>query len=167
MKTALTSTPVLGFPREEGQWYLDTDTSDVGTAAVLSQIQGGEERVIGYLSKSLEGSKQCYCMARKKLLTVVRALKNFKCCLYGQKITVGTDNSDVSWLHRSKDPLGQPDRWIDVFDTYDITVPGDQSSDEKRRLRAGVVARGDGHATPRAPGAPFQNRSRTPKPGDW
>ena len=68
MKTALTSTQVLGFPREEGHWYLDTDTSDVGTGAVLSQIQGGQKRVIGYLSKSLEGSEQRYCTARKKLL---------------------------------------------------------------------------------------------------
>ena len=50
-----------------------------------------------------------------------RALKNFKCYLYGQKITVRTDNSGVSWLHRSKDPVGQPARWIEVIDTYDIT----------------------------------------------
>ena len=48
---------------------------------------------------------------------MVRALKHFKCYLYGQKITV----SAVSWLHRSKDPVGQPARWIEVIDTYDIT----------------------------------------------
>ena len=62
-----------------------------------------------------------YCKARKELLAVVRALKHFKCYLYGQKITVRTDNSAVSWLHRSKDPVGQPARWIKVIDTYDIT----------------------------------------------
>ena len=27
----------------------------------------------------------------------------------------------MSWLHRSKDPVGQPARWIEVIDTYDIT----------------------------------------------
>ena len=41
---------ILGFPREEGQWYLDMDASEVGTGA-----QNGEERVIAYASKSLEG----------------------------------------------------------------------------------------------------------------
>ena len=82
--------PILGFPREEGLWYLDTDTSDVGTGAVLSQIWDVEERVIAYVSKSLEGSEQRYCTARKELLAVVRALKHFKCYLYGQKITVRT-----------------------------------------------------------------------------
>ena len=94
LKNALTSVPILGFPREEGLWYLDTDASNVGTGAVLSQIQHGEERVIAYVSKSLEGSKE--------LLAVVRALKHFKCYLYGQKITVRMDNSAVSWLHRIK-----------------------------------------------------------------
>ena len=88
---------------------------------MLSQVQDEEERVIAYVSKSLEGSEQRYCTARKELLAVVRALKHFKCYLYGQKITVRTDNSAVSWLHRSKDPVGQPARWIEVIDTYDIT----------------------------------------------
>ena len=121
LKNALTSALLLGFPHEEWLWYLNTDTSDVGMGAVLSQIQDGEERVIAYVSKSLEGSEQRYCMARKELLGVVGALKHFKCYLYGQKITVRTDSSAVSWLHRSKDPVGQPTRWIEVINTYDIT----------------------------------------------
>ena len=96
LKNALTSAPILGFPREEELWYLDTDASDVGMGAMLSQIQDGEERVIAYISKSLQGSEQRYCTARKELLAVVRALKHFKCYLYGQKITVRMDNSAVS-----------------------------------------------------------------------
>ena len=31
LKNTLTSAPILGFPREDGLWYLDTDASDVGT----------------------------------------------------------------------------------------------------------------------------------------
>ena len=77
LKNALTSAPILGFSREEGLWYLDTNASDVGTGAVLSQIQDEEERVIAYVSKSLEGSEQ--------RLAVVRALKHFKCYLNRQK----------------------------------------------------------------------------------
>ena len=111
LKNALTSAQILGFPQEEGLWYLDTDASDVGTGAVLSQIQDREERVIAYVSKSLEGNEQRYCTARTELLAVVRVLKHF---------TVRTDNSAVSWLHRSKDPVGQPARWIEVINTYDI-----------------------------------------------
>ena len=122
LKNALTSAPILVFPREDGLWYLDTDTSDVGMGAVLSKVQDEEERVIAYVSKSLEGSEQRDCKACKELLAVVRALKHFKCCLYRQKVTVRTDNSALSWLHRSKDPVGQPARWIEVINTYDITL---------------------------------------------
>ena len=110
LKAALTSAPVLGFPNEEGEWYLDTDASEVGRGAVLSIMQDVEERLIAYASKSLEGSKRRYCTACKELLVVVRALKHFKCYLYGQKIIMLTDNSVVSWLHQSKDPVGQPAR---------------------------------------------------------
>ena len=81
LKNALTSAPILGFSCEEGLWYLDTAPSDVGTGAVLSQIQDGEERVIAYVSKCLEGSEQRYCTTCKELLAVVRALKHFKCYL--------------------------------------------------------------------------------------
>ena len=121
LKNALTSAQILGFPHEEGLWYLNTYASDVGTGAVLSQIQDGEDRVIAYVSKSIEGSEQRYCTARKELLAVVRAFKHFKCYLYGQKITVRTDYSALSWLHRSKDLVGQPARWTEVIVTYDIT----------------------------------------------
>ena len=105
--------------RPRGQ--TDTDASDIGTGAVLSQVQDGEERVISYASKSLGGTKQWYFTARMELLEVVQALKHFKCYLYGQKITVRTDNSAVSWLYRSKDHVGQPARWIEVIDTYNVT----------------------------------------------
>ena len=57
LKTALTQARILGFPREEGQWYFDTEASDVDTRAVLFQIQDRDEGVIAYTSKSLEGSE--------------------------------------------------------------------------------------------------------------
>jgi len=34
------------MPEPEGQYILDTDASDVGLGAVLSQMQNGEEHVI-------------------------------------------------------------------------------------------------------------------------
>ena len=89
-----------------------------GSRAVSGPGQG---RASHCLCQQVTRGEQRYCTARKELLAVVRALKHFKCYLYGQKITVRTDNSAVSWLHRSKDPVGQPARWIEVIDTYDIT----------------------------------------------
>ena len=45
LKTALTSAPILAYPRPEGQFTLNTDASGVAVGAVLSQLQD-EEQVI-------------------------------------------------------------------------------------------------------------------------
>ena len=42
LKTLLTTAPVLSFPNpDEGEFILDTDASNVGLGAVLSQLQQG------------------------------------------------------------------------------------------------------------------------------
>lgn len=46
------TSPVLACPSNDGNFVLDTDASNYGAGAVLSQIQNGEERVVSYFSKS-------------------------------------------------------------------------------------------------------------------
>ncbi|GBM71337.1 Retrovirus-related Pol polyprotein from transposon 297 [Araneus ventricosus] len=53
LKQALTSSPILTYPRTDKDFILDTDASNEGIGAVLSQNIGNEERVIAYFSKSL------------------------------------------------------------------------------------------------------------------
>jgi hypothetical protein len=51
-KDFLTTSPILACPTSVGEFILDTDASNFGAGAVLSQIQEGEERVISYFSKT-------------------------------------------------------------------------------------------------------------------
>ncbi|GBN83301.1 Retrovirus-related Pol polyprotein from transposon 297, partial [Araneus ventricosus] len=53
LKQALITSPVLTYPRTDKEFILDTDASNEGIGAVLSQKIGNEECVIGYFSKSL------------------------------------------------------------------------------------------------------------------
>lgn len=48
LKSAFTSTGIMGFPRDKGEFYLDTDVSDYQIGAVLSQMQDGQLKVISY-----------------------------------------------------------------------------------------------------------------------
>ena len=43
LKAKLTPEPILALPKDEGQSILDTDASDFGLGAVLSQVQDGTE----------------------------------------------------------------------------------------------------------------------------
>ncbi|GBN01476.1 hypothetical protein AVEN_209205-1, partial [Araneus ventricosus] len=53
LKQALTSSPILTYLRTDKDFILDTDASNEGIGAVLSQNTGNEERVIAYFSKIL------------------------------------------------------------------------------------------------------------------
>ncbi|GFU12613.1 retrovirus-related Pol polyprotein from transposon opus [Nephila pilipes] len=53
LKQALTTSPVLTYPRTDEDFILDTDASNEGIGTVLSQKIGNEECVIAYFSKSL------------------------------------------------------------------------------------------------------------------
>jgi len=45
-------------------FLLDTNACDVSIGAVLSQVQGGVERVIAYASRSLSKAERNYCVTR-------------------------------------------------------------------------------------------------------
>ncbi|RXN36309.1 krab-a domain-containing [Labeo rohita] len=42
LKELLTTAPILGYPMDSGDLILDTDASNFGIGAVLSQLQQGE-----------------------------------------------------------------------------------------------------------------------------
>eukprot|EP00731_Ephydatia_muelleri_P011946 Em0006g840a len=59
LRKRLVSSPVLAYPDYERRFILDTDASDVGIGAVLSQVSDcGSERVIAYASRSLTRPEQ-------------------------------------------------------------------------------------------------------------
>ena len=129
LKTALTTAPILAYPKPELQFILDTDASNYAVGAALSQLEDGKERVIAYMSKSLNRHEISYCVTRKELLAVVKALKTFHSYLYGQHVLLRTDNAAVSWMRSLKCPSGQVARWLQELGTYDLEVthrPGAQ-----------------------------------------
>jgi len=48
LKNALNSSPILAMPNDKDPILLDTDACDVSIGAILSQVQGGVERVIAF-----------------------------------------------------------------------------------------------------------------------
>ena len=128
LKEALSSAPILGYPNATDQWYLDCDASSVGTGAVLSQSQNGQERVIAHFSKSLNKTQRQYCVTRRELLAIVEAVRHFHHYLYGVSFIVRTDHGALSWLMKFKSPTGQLARWLEVLSTYRFVIHQDALS---------------------------------------
>ena len=95
LKQILVSAPVLAYPKRDGKFVLDTDASNVGIGGVLSQVQDGHEKVIGYFSKVLSKPERNYCVTRRELLAVVKSVEHFYKYLYGRKFLLRTDRTEV------------------------------------------------------------------------
>jgi len=123
LKLALVTPPVLGYPIVNGgQMMLDTDASLHSIGATLSQIQDGEERVIGYFSKRMSHTQENYCTTQRELLAVVEATRYFREYLLNTNFTVRTDHSSLTWLLRFKDAEGKLARWLARLGEYNFTI---------------------------------------------
>ena len=102
---------------------LDTDASDQGVGAVLSQVQNdGQERVVAYASRLLSKTERKYSVIHKELLAVVVFLNHFRQYLLGKKFTLRTDHGSLLWLRNFKEPEGQLARWLERLEEFQFEV---------------------------------------------
>ena len=122
LKDQLTNAPVMAHPSPDGMFILDTDASDYGIGAVLSQIQDGEEHVIAYASRTLNKVERRYCVTRKELLAIVYFMKYFRHYLLGNEFLIRSDHQPLKWIFKLKDASGQIARWLEVLASYHFKV---------------------------------------------
>ncbi len=70
VKTALTAEPLLQAPDFGCPFLLQTDTSDTGLGAVLSQVVDGEEHPVIYISRKLTPAELRYATVEKEAWAV-------------------------------------------------------------------------------------------------
>lgn len=73
LKKCLITAALLAYPNFSLPFILDTDASQVGLGAVLSQEIQEKTRVITFSSRALSKSERKYCVTRKELLALVFA----------------------------------------------------------------------------------------------
>ena len=122
LKSRLTTTPILAFPDFHLVFTLDTDASQSGIGAVLSQVQNGTEKVIAYASRSLTKAERRYSVTRLEMLAVVTFMRHFRHYLLGRHFVLRTDHSSLKWLRSFKEPEGQIARWLESMQEFDFEV---------------------------------------------
>ena len=96
-----------------------TDASLDGVGAVSSQMQNGQERALSYYSHRLSKAERNYCIARRELLAIVKAIRRFHPY---RSFTIRTDHAALRWLLNFKYPEGQIARWLEELQQYDFVV---------------------------------------------
>ena len=89
LKTCLCKSPVLVHPKFDREFFLQTDASDIGLGAILSQLDdNGVERFIAYASKILSARERKYCTTEKEAFAVIFGIRTFRTYLLGRPFKV-------------------------------------------------------------------------------
>ena len=138
LKGLLTSSRVLAYPTRDGMFVLDTDASDHGVGAALSQVQDGVGKPIAIASRTLSKSERNHCVTRRELLAVVEFVKQHRHYLQGARFCTRTDHAPLRSIIKAKDPEGQLARWIEFLSTFDFEI---QYRPEQRHHNADSLSR--------------------------
>lgn len=123
LKNCLCSSPVLQSPDFEKQFILQTDASDRGLGAVLSQRDNhGVDHPVAYYSRKLLPREQRYSTIEKECLAIKVSMHHFRTYLMGRKFTVETDHRALLWMDRLKDSNSRLTRWSLSLQPFDFTV---------------------------------------------
>ena len=92
VKRALTTTPVLAFPRFDKPFYICCDASTRGIGYALEQRDGDDEkgkpRAISYGCRKLSAAEARYTVTEIECLAVVEGVRHFKPYIFGRDFFV-------------------------------------------------------------------------------
>ena len=140
LKEILTSPPVLNSPDFNRPFTLQTDASDRGVGAVLSQMsEDGSEHPVAYWSRKLLDREQRYSTVEKECLAIKLAVEAFQVYLLGRPFTIVTDHHALVWMDRLKVSNTRLARWSLALQPFEFTVvhrPGKENANADAMSRA-------------------------------
>ena len=123
LKSQLTSEDnVLVRPNFEEIFYLQTDASEYGLSAILTQKDDQDrDRVVSYASRTLMKPERIWHSHELEALAAIWGCEHFRPYLVGRKFILQTDNSSITWLLKQTKP-GRLQRWILRIQEFDYDI---------------------------------------------
>lgn len=123
LKAILCSPPVLQSPNFEKEFLLQTDASERGVIAVLSQQdEKGQDHKVAFFSRKLLPRETKYATVEKECLAIKLGIQTFRMYLMGREFTIETDHRSLEWFDRLKDSIARLTRWSLFLRDYQFTV---------------------------------------------
>lgn len=122
----LSSPPCLAYAQPKGTFQLEVDASKYACGAMLYQWQEYEGqqqlRLVSCFSHVFTPAQTRWCSSRQELLALVKAIREYRVYLLGQKFIAVTDCRVVSFLFSFRDPQGVLARMQEELGCYDFDV---------------------------------------------
>ena len=127
-KELLLSSQVLAHFNPKLEIQLACDASNYGIGAVLShKLPNGQEKPIGFVSRSLSETERKYSQIEKEALSCVFGVTRFHSYLYGHKFTLQTDHKPLLVLFNENKAIpthaaNRIQRWAWKLASYEYTI---------------------------------------------
>ena len=123
LKDILCSAPVLKSPDFDRQFTIQTDASNQGVAAVLSQYDdSGDDHPVPYFSRKLQPREESYSTVEKECLAIKLGVQAFTVYVLGRQFTIERDHHSLEWLDRLKENNARLTRWSLSLQPYQFEV---------------------------------------------
>ena len=193
LKDHFTDAPLRSYPdyTSDEPFILDTDWSKTNMAAILSQVQGGEEKFIGAGARKCCGAEQNYPSHKGELAAAIMGMRKFEHILRFKPFILQTDSKCIEYLNSLKETRGIYARWLNFMQGFNYQVvhrpgvtnqnadaisqmedlpeaPGDMGEEERLDLEEDVydTVRAGGRGSRRLdPGQPTRAAAGQPGPG--
>jgi hypothetical protein len=111
LKSSVVSFPVLRNPDFTRKFVLQTDASETGIGAVLSQNFDDGEHPILFVSRKLLDRERNYPVIQKECLAIVWAVQKLEFYLFGAEFDIETDHRPLQWLDQARESNSRLLRW--------------------------------------------------------
>jgi len=115
LKTVVTTAPVLMSPQDLEPFWIEADSSDFATRAVLSQQSAtdGKWHPVAFYSKSLSSMERNYEIHDKEILAIIHVLEEWRHFLEGvtHPVEIWTDHKNLEYFMIAKKLNRHQARW--------------------------------------------------------
>ena len=124
LKGEFKKAPIRAYPRYDGvePFQLTTDFSKENVAAILSQVQEGQERLIAACGRKTTTFEANYGSVKGEVCAIIFGLRKFSHILRGNQFIINTDSAAMKSWRSMKTTPGIFTRWLEELSGYDFVV---------------------------------------------
>jgi hypothetical protein len=112
--------PVLKAPQVGVPFRLYIAAEDKVIGAILTQVTGGKENVVTYLSRRLVDAETRYTFIEKLCLCLFYACTNCRCYLLSSHCTVASQTDVIKYMLQNPNMSGRIGKWAYALIEYDL-----------------------------------------------